>query len=256
MMNIEPAAGQDIINKYIEKALPGSRLPAFGTEKPLWAALTEDGDAFAVTAASSEGVLHINRGGADLGPHAAIIAEKGIRHISGDAESIRAIKPLLPDAEEGRSILMAASAVKDVQTEMHVRLAGTREDIGRIYDLLASLDEYRMILGEKGTWVNEQTAAVHDGRMLICFAEKGGVPFSTASLAGLRSADAAMLVNTGTAKDMRRMGAASAVICRICREAFSAGKSVYLFCASPEAEALYLSLGFSRIADWCVLDIL
>lgn len=131
----------------------------------------------------------------------------------------------------------------------------TPDDYDELFALLGTMDEYRGLYVDRRAiaLAKQQKAADEAHGCLTYGAFSDGVLVSTAATSAV-SSESAMVVGVGTRDDMRGYGFATAVVARLCQEAFADGKKfLTLFYENPSAGRIYQRIGFEPAGRYAML---
>lgn len=131
-----------------------------------------------------------------------------------------------------------------IPNEIVVKKA-TLEDVDRIIDARASIDEFNLLPSARDILIQSMKSNV----ARTYYTEEETIITACASTTAEYS-KAAMVVGVCTRKEYRRKGLASAVMEVLFREVLDEGKTLCLFYDNPEAGSIYKRLGFVDIGKW------
>ena len=117
------------------------------------------------------------------------------------------------------------------------------EDVEELLNLLNNIDEFSKIYS---TLFKKDMKNKSSRRYLI---RENNKIVSTASTKA-ESMDVALISAVATHQAFRRKGCSTAILTKLCSDLFKEGKSICLSYDNPEAEKIYLKLGFKKIGFW------
>jgi predicted GNAT family acetyltransferase len=138
--------------------------------------------------------------------------------------------------------------------DLDIKRMSTREEAAKLHDLFMQVREYGFTGLDRETYIDEQIKIVQNDSIRTYFTEVNGEMVSTAAYVNDRTRTA-IVVGVATPPQYRKRGYASKVIYRLCLDAISAGKVLYLFYTNPQAGSVYRNLGFHEGGEWKVLNL-
>ena len=131
----------------------------------------------------------------------------------------------------------------------------TPDDYDELFALLGKMDEYRgLYVDRRAVALAKQQKAADEAHGCVTYgAFSDGVLVSTAATSAV-SSESAMVVGVGTRDDMRGYGFATAVVAKLCQDAFADGKQfLTLFYENPSAGRIYQRIGFEPAGRYAML---
>lgn len=187
-------------------------------------------------------------GDMDFEEAARIIDEfEGARVVSGKEECVDKIKPYLKNKIKEEAKLYFASLTEPSLPEFEYKIEKlTLDNISKVTDLLSTITEF-------GSRDDESfITGIKNGSARSYYMEKDGEVVATASTSA-ETSEMAMIVAVATAKNHRKKGYATAVMCKLCSDLINEGKSACLFYDNPAAGKIYNRIGFREIGFWKML---
>ncbi|MDA3931186.1 MAG: GNAT family N-acetyltransferase [Tenericutes bacterium] len=172
------------------------------------------------------------------------------KFISGKTELMKLIHPYLTDFVLERMYFCKASEFNHpLNDDVHkIRLLKTKEDAGKLYDLISCIEEFSLHLRNKVGFVDAKMNSMKMGTTL--FIEKSGKIISTVATTA-DTTISAMVVSVATDKEFRNQGLVSELMMALMDLYINKkNKSLCLFYDNVEAGKIYLRLGFKTIGTW------
>lgn len=182
---------------------------------------------------------------------ADFLKKQDVGMISGKAELIAPLTGFFPERRLRPTIMTRCTSVQSesiAPKDIHIRPL-TVEDAEIIADLMMLIDEFRRPNESKDQAIKKLQTSLRCGST-ACGAFKNGALVSCAQ-AGASNSKSAMVVGVATHPEARNNGYASAVVSRLCLEAFQDGKEfLCLFYDNPLAGRIYNRIGFEPIGEY------
>lgn len=174
--------------------------------------------------------------------------------ISGKQSLIDLIIPFFPTMKVKPMYFAEATSIEtsfkvDYSVVKRVR---TEEELGRVYDLLATISEFDSL----DTTTREQYIQDHlrylDESLILTIEENGRCISTAATVAD--TTKSAMVVAVATDPSARNKGYATTIMIALMEEYFqNRNKSLCLFFDNPDAGKIYHRLGFKNMDMWVML---
>lgn len=179
-----------------------------------------------------------------------IIKQCRLSFISGKSELMDLINPHLHDFERHREYFCRAQ-IKTIPSIKHkdvIKRATSREDCGKIFDLLNDIDEFSSMFSHRENYIDGKMKSLEMGVTL--FIEKEGKAIATLATTAETTVNA-MVISVATDKQYRNRGYATMLLQELMRIYFEEKhKELCLFYDNPSAGRIYLRLGFENIGMW------
>lgn len=178
-----------------------------------------------------------------------IFEQDPFEFISGKSELMELIEPYLNDFEKKHMYFCEAREMKGYQKPpIQIRKLKTREDAGRLFDLLSMIEEFGFSKRNKEDYVNQKTSDQSMGG--TWFIEMNGEIASTAGTTAETTINA-MVIAVATHPNHRHHGYASMIMQEIMKTyLIDKKKNLCLFYNNPSAGKIYHRLGFETIGTW------
>jgi len=169
--------------------------------------------------------------------------------ISGKSELMDLISPYLEDFEKHHTYFCEAKDKKNLEVPTcEIKRLKTKEDAGKVYDLIGSVEEFATFHQDKEAYVDAKMKSIQMGMTL--FIEEHGEVLSTVATTA-ETSKSAMVVAVATKVGARNKGYASALMMALMEEYFEKKKkNLCLFYDNPSAGKIYHRLGFETIGTW------
>ncbi len=176
------------------------------------------------------------------------------RYFSGKLELIDLIHPHLGNCK--RQPMYFSHATKIVQdlreSQYKGRMLKTKEDCGKLYDLLATIDEFGVSKQTKEHFIESKYKSLNMGTTL--YVEENDEFIGTVATTAETTVNA-MVVGVATRKGFRKKGLATTLMLDLMDKYINEKKKdLCLFYDNPEAGKIYLRLGFENIGRWVMLS--
>ncbi len=183
-----------------------------------------------------------------------IFEDDPFEHISGKTRLMMLVKPHLEGFTERREQFCEATELRApvAYDETIVKTVRTKEECGKLYDLLATIPEFGIHKKPKQAYIEGKYESLKMGTTL--YIEQDGKFVSTVATTAETSINA-MVVAVATHADYRNNGYASALMTHLMKLYLEdKDKDLCLFYDNDAAGQIYLRLGFDYIGAWSLFD--
>ena len=203
----------------------------------------------------SDYVIYSRDAGYDASEVASFLKTKDVGMISGKYETIAPLEAYFPERRLRSEFLTKCRAVKagfDAPEGCELR-ALTAGDAEALADLLLSVDEFSASYFDRTLAIEKLRTSLGCGS--TCFGAFTGGALVSCAQATAENSMSAMVVGVATRADVRGRGYASAVVSRLCLEAFNKGKEfLCLFYDNPAAGRIYNRIGFEPFGEYALFQ--
>jgi len=169
--------------------------------------------------------------------------------MSGKTEIMAMVRPFLEEFDHKQMYFCRAKqAIAKDYDNSEIKIASTKEEFERLYDLLAGIQEFTISRKEKESYVESRMSSQSMG--VVLYIEEGEKIVATVATTAETTKNA-MVVAVATELGYRKKGYASRLMLALMDLYINdKGKELCLFYDNPEAGKIYLRLGFENIGLW------